>query len=243
MSKIAIVDGDREILTSLSLALEEEGFQVAKFTDSRSALIEFSRKMPDLILTEVEAPRIDGFELVRKLRTKTSIPIAFLSTRSDEIDQTIGFRMGADDYILKPYSERVLLERVRNLFRRQERFGKRHIKVDEEVKTELICGDLTLDAPKHNVSWRGRDILLTVTQFKVLWELASNPGIVMSRDKLMDVIHGDEVFVDDRTIDSHIKRLRQILRTVDAEFNPIETLYGIGYRFKEGYTCPKARAA
>ncbi len=232
MSKIALVDDDRNILTSVSMTLEAEGFEVQTFNDGQSALDAFSKSMPDMAVLDIKMPRMDGMDLLQRLRQKTSMPVIFLTSKDDEIDEVLGLRMGADDYVKKPFSQRLLVERIRALLRRQEAVSGEGADPTEESKI-MVRGSLTMDPLRHAVSWKGRDVSLTVTEFLLLQALAQRPGFVKSRDQLMDVAYDDQVYVDDRTIDSHIKRLRKKMRMVDDEFSAIETLYGIGYRYNE----------
>jgi len=232
MATIALVDDDRNILTSVSILLESEGYDVETYNDGQSALDAFNRKLPDLAVLDIKMPRMDGMELLQRLRQKTSMPVIFLTYKDDEIDEILGLRMGADDYVKKPFSQRLLIERVRSLLRRQEALDGVEIEETDETKV-MIRGQLTMDPLRHSVSWKGNNVTLTVTEFMLLQALAQRPGFVKSRDQLMDVAYDDQIYVDDRTIDSHIKRLRKKMRTADDTFNAIETLYGIGYRYDE----------
>jgi len=232
MATIALVDDDRNILTSVSILLESEGYEVDTYNDGQSALDAFNRKLPDLAVLDIKMPRMDGMELLQRLRQKTSMPVIFLTSKDDEIDEILGLRMGADDYVKKPFSQRLLIERVRSLLRRQEALDGAEIEETEETKI-MVRGQLTMDPLRHSVSWKGNNVTLTVTEFMLLQALAQRPGFVKSRDQLMDVAYDDQIYVDDRTIDSHIKRLRKKMRTADDTFNAIETLYGIGYRYNE----------
>ena len=232
MATIALVDDDRNILTSVSILLESEGYDVETYNDGQSALDAFNRKLPDLAVLDIKMPRMDGMELLQRLRQKTSMPVIFLTSKDDEIDEILGLRMGADDYVKKPFSQRLLIERVRSLLRRQEALDGVEIEETDETKV-MIRGQLTMDPLRHSVSWKGNNVTLTVTEFMLLQALAQRPGFVKSRDQLMDVAYDDQIYVDDRTIDSHIKRLRKKMRTADDTFNAIETLYGIGYRYDE----------
>ena len=232
MQKIALVDDDRNILTSVSMTLEAEGFEVETYNDGQAALDAFNKKMPDMAVLDIEMPRMDGMDLLQRLRQKSSMPVIFLTSKDDEIDEVLGLRMGADDYVKKPFSQRLLVERIRALLRRQEAVAGDIVGDTEETKV-MDRGNLRMDPLRHSVSWKGRDVSLTVTEFLLLQALAQRPGFVKSRDQLMDVAYDDQVYVDDRTIDSHIKRLRKKMRTADPEFSAIETLYGIGYRYNE----------
>ncbi|MBI1492924.1 MULTISPECIES: response regulator transcription factor [Rhodobacterales] len=232
MSRIALVDDDRNILTSVSITLEAEGFEVETYNDGQSALDAFTKRMPDLAVLDIKMPRMDGMDLLQRLRPKTQIPIIFLTSKDDEIDEVLGLRMGADDYVKKPFSQRLLVERIRSLLRRQEALETNEVAVEEDQKV-MQRGNLSMDPLRHAVIWKGKDVSLTVTEFLLLQSLAQRPGFVKSRDQLMDVAYDDQVYVDDRTIDSHIKRLRKKMRMVDDSFSAIETLYGIGYRYNE----------
>jgi two-component system response regulator ChvI len=230
MSRIALVDDDRNILTSVSLTLEAEGFVVETYNDGQSALEAFNRRMPDMAVLDIKMPRMDGMDLLQRLRQKTAIPVIFLTSKDDEIDEILGLRMGADDYVKKPFSLRLLIERIRALLRRQQAIATGETAASEETRI-MDRGALRMDPLRHSVSWKGKDVALTVTEFLLLQALAQRPGLVKSRDQLMDVAYDDQVYVDDRTIDSHIKRLRKKMRSIDNEFSAIETLYGIGYRY------------
>ena len=232
MSRIALVDDDRNILTSVSMTLEAEGFEVETYNDGQSALDAFMRRMPELAVLDIKMPRMDGMDLLQRLRQKSSVPVIFLTSKDDEIDEVWGLRMGADDYVRKPFSQRLLVERIRAILRRQEAIASDETDTPEETQA-LVRGDLTMDPLRHAVKWKGNDVTLTVTEFLLLQALATRPGFFKSRDQLMDVAYDDQVYVDDRTIDSHIKRLRKKMRMADAEFSAIETLYGIGYRYNE----------
>ena len=232
MSRIALVDDDRNILTSVQITLEAEGFDVETYNDGQQALDAFSQRMPDMAVLDIKMPRMDGMDFLQRLRQKTSIPVIFLTSKDDEIDEVLGLRMGADDYVTKPFSQRLLVERIRTLLRRQDALDGEEIEETEETKI-MLRGELSMDPLRHAVKWKGRDVSLTVTEFLLLQALAQRPGFVKSRDQLMDVAYDDQVYVDDRTIDSHIKRLRKKMRTADDGFSAIETLYGIGYRYNE----------
>ncbi len=233
MSRIALVDDDRNILTSVSMTLEAEGFEVETYNDGQSALDAFNNRLPDMGVFDIKMPRMDGMDLLQRVRQKTSMPVIFLTSKDDEIDEVLGLRMGADDYVKKPFSQRLLVERIRALLRRQEVIAADESGAPTEEAKTMVRGSLTMDPLRHSVSWKGQDVSLTVTEFLLLQALAQRPGFVKSRDQLMDVAYDDQVYVDDRTIDSHIKRLRKKMRQVDQEFSAIETLYGIGYRYNE----------
>ncbi len=232
MPTIALVDDDRNILTSVSIMLEGEGFSVQTYNDGQSAYDAFGRSLPDLAVLDIKMPRMDGMDLLQRMRQKTNIPVIFLTSKDDEIDEILGLRMGADDYVKKPFSQRLLLERIKTLLRRKEAQEGNIIADSEETKV-LVRGNLTMDPLRHAVTWKGNDVTLTVTEFLLLPALVQRPGFVKSRDQLMDVAYDDQIYVDDRTIDSHIKRLRKKMRMADDSFSAIETLYGIGYRYNE----------
>jgi len=232
MSRIALVDDDRNILTSVAMTLEAEGFEVETYNDGQAALEAFEKKLPDMAVLDIKMPRMDGMDLLQRLRKKTTMPVIFLTSKDDEIDEVLGLRMGADDYVKKPFSQRLLVERIRALLRRQEALNGDSEGEVEDSKV-LARGQLSMDPLRHAVTWKGQDVSLTVTEFLLLQALAQRPGFVKSRDQLMDVACDDQVYVDDRTIDSHIKRLRKKMRMVDSEFSAIETLYGVGYRYNE----------
>jgi len=230
MPTIALVDDDRNILTSVSMMLEAEGFEVTTYSDGQQAFDAFNRASPDMAVLDIKMPRMDGMELLQRLRQTSRMPVILLTSRDDEIDEVLGLRMGADDYVTKPFSQRLLTERIRALLRRREIAGTDARGTGGEGEV-IESGDLRMDPLRHAVTWKDRAVTLTVTEFLLLQALAQRPGFVKSRDQLMDVAYGDQVYVDDRTIDSHIKRLRKKLRVVDPDFAAIETLYGIGYRY------------
>jgi two-component system response regulator ChvI len=231
---IALVDDDRNILTSVSIALQAEGFATRVYSDGETALKAIGDNPPDLAVLDVKMPRMDGMELLRRLREKSDLPIIFLTSKDEELDEALGLAMGADDYIAKPFSQRLLIARIRALLRRTE---LRTLAASEgEAAAEpasIVRGRLVMDPARHRVAWDGKEVTLTVTEFMILEALAQRPGVVKSRNQLMDVAYHDDIYVDDRTIDSHIKRLRRKFRAADPHFKAIETLYGVGYRFGE----------
>jgi len=229
---IALVDDDRNILTSVAMALEAEGYAVRSYADSLEALRDISARPPDLAVLDIKMPRMDGMELLGKLRRQSQLPVIFLTSKDDELDEALGLRMGADDYITKPFSQRLLIERIRAILRRQDALRERAAGAAGH-EPPLVRGDLVLDPARHVCTWKGTDVSLTVTEFLLLKALAQRPGMVKTRDQLMDAAYGEHVYVDDRTIDSHIKRLRKKMRQVDDDFSAIETLYCIGYRYNE----------
>jgi two-component system, OmpR family, response regulator ChvI len=229
-NSIALVDDDKNILTSLSVALEAEGFVVRCYSDGGEALKALTAQPVDLAILDIKMPRMDGMELLGHLRKSGSMPVIFLTSKDDEVDEVLGLRMGADDYIKKPFSQRLLVERIRALLRRGELTRGA---ASGEVEPAIQRGDLTLDPARHQCTWKSRDVDLTVTEFLILKSLASRPGHVKSRDQLMDGAYGEHIYVDDRTIDSHIKRLRKKFKDADPDFAQIETLYGVGYRYRD----------
>ncbi|HLL59133.1 MAG TPA: response regulator transcription factor [Allosphingosinicella sp.] len=231
---IALVDDDRNILTSVSIALQAEGFATRVYSDGETALKALIDNLPDLAVFDVKMPRMDGMELLRRFREKSGVPVIFLTSKDDELDEALGLAMGADDYIAKPFSQRLLIARIRAILRRTEMRATPPSEQPAEVEqAQIIRGRLSMDPARHRVSWDRTDVTLTVTEFMILEALAQRPGVVKSRNQLMDVAYHDDIYVDDRTIDSHIKRLRRKFRAIDGEFKAIETLYGVGYRFGE----------
>ncbi|AAV89946.1 winged helix family two component transcriptional regulator [Zymomonas mobilis subsp. mobilis ZM4 = ATCC 31821] len=232
-ASIALVDDDRNILASVSMTLQSEGFSVRVYSDGKTALNALLESPPDLVVLDIKMPIMDGMEVLRRLREKSMVPVIFLTSKDDELDEALGLASGADDYIAKPFSLRLLIARIRALLRRTEaRFQEKSEETPQNSHI-IVRGRLVMDPDRHQVSWDGEDISLTVTEFLILEALAQRPGFVKSRDQLMDTAYQDDVYVDDRTIDSHIKRLRRKFRQVDNQFKSIETLYGIGYRFAE----------
>jgi two-component system response regulator ChvI len=232
MPQIALVDDDRNILTSVQMALEAEGFEVRVYADGDEALRELLPRPADLAVLDIKMPRLNGMELLQRLRqnqTTANMPVIFLTSKDEEIDEIMGLRMGADDYIKKPFSQRLLVERIRSLLRRE--FARQQPAGDPNAM--IVRGDLSLDSARHTCTWKGMPVELTVTEFLLVKALAQRPGHVKNRDQLMDAAYGESIYVDDRTIDSHIKRLRKKFKDVDSEFAQIETLYGVGYRYKE----------
>ena len=226
---IALVDDDRNILTSVSMLLEAEGFQIKTYNDGASALEGLNQSPPDLGIFDIKMPRMDGMELLNRIRKTQQFPVIFLTSKDEEIDEVLGLRMGADDFIRKPFSQRLLLERIRAVLRRADGGGPKA----EGQAERIVRGELVLDPSRHQCTWKGKEVHLTVTEFLLLKSLAERPGHVKNRDQLMDAAYGETIYVDDRTIDSHIKRVRRKFREVDGEFEQIETLYGIGYRYRD----------
>lgn len=232
---IALVDDDRNILTSVSIALQAEGFVTRLYSDGETALKALFENPPDLAIFDIKMPRMDGLELLRRLREKSAVPVIFLTSKDDELDEALGLAMGADDYITKPFSQRLLIARIRAILRRAELAqpaapGSEAVRAPAEI---LERGRLAMDPARHRVTWDKKPVTLTVTEFLILETLAQRPGIVKNRNQLMDAAYHDDIYVDDRTIDSHIKRVRRKFRQVDPSFDAIETLYGAGYRYSE----------
>jgi len=234
---IALVDDDRNILTSVSIGLQAEGFTTRVYADGASALKACLENPPDLAIFDIKMPRIDGLELLQRLREKSALPVIFLTSKDEEPDEALGLAMGADDYITKPFSQRLLVARIRAILRRVEvaRADAAEPAQDDTPTPDLVHrGRLSMDPVRHEVRWDDRPVSLTVTEFLILETLAQRPGVIKSRNELMDCAYNDDTYVDDRTIDSHIKRLRRKFRQVDPTFSAIETLYGAGYSFSEG---------
>lgn len=237
---IALVDDDQNILTSVSIALESEGFVVKPYKDGEEAVKDLLENPADLVVLDVKMPRMDGIEVIKHLKEKTEMPVIFLTSKDDEIDELLGLRMGAEDYITKPFSQRLLLERIRVILRRQDMIKNAGALPGESLPSDhteiLIRGSLTLDDARHICSWKGEPVDLTVTEYLLVKSLAQNPGHVKSRDQLMNFAYGESIYVDDRTIDSHIKRVRKKFKQINDDFNQIETVYGVGYRYKDDTT-------
>ncbi|HEY2047933.1 MAG TPA: response regulator transcription factor [Caulobacteraceae bacterium] len=237
MANITLVDDDENIVASVSLALESHGHAVKAYYDGATGLAALETEPPDLAILDVKMPRLDGMEVLRRLRQTSSVPVIILTSKDDEIDEILGFNLGADDYIRKPFSQRLLIERVKAVLRRanpeEEDLMASPAAAEAAQNKPIKRGRLTLDPARHDCLWEGKPVRLTVTEFLLLQSLAQRPGFVKSRDNLMDAAYEDQVYVDDRTIDSHIKRMRKKFREVDPEFDAIETLYGVGYRYRE----------
>ena len=231
MPTIALVDDDRNILTSLRMVLEAEGYKTQTYNDGATALDAITEQPPDLAILDIKMPRMDGMELLRRLRQQTELPVIFLTSKDEEIDELFGLKMGADDFIRKPFSQRLLVERVKAVLRRAHH--RDAAATPEDTAKVLERGKLQMDPERHTCLWDNKAVTLTVTEFLILHALAQRPGVVKSRDALMDAAYDDQVYVDDRTIDSHIKRLRKKFKSTDRDFDMIETLYGVGYRFRE----------
>lgn len=231
-NKIALIDDDQNILTSVSMLLEEEGYEVFSYTDGFLGLDGIFKENVSLVVLDVKMPRIDGLEVLRKIREKSNIPVIFLTSKDNEIDELCGLRMGADDYIKKPFSPNLLIARIKTLLRRSE--TTEDVSYGSTSSDEIyVHGALSLNKTKHTCSFNGKILDLTVTEFFLVLSLIEHPGQVKSRDQLIDSAYGPNTYVDDRTIDSHIKRLRKKFKEVDPDFSAIETLYGVGYRYRD----------
>lgn len=232
---VALVDDDRNILTTVSIALQTEGFVTRLYNDGDTALKALLENPPDLAVCDIKMPRMDGMEMLRRLREKSDLPVIFLTSKDDEADEALGLSMGADDYIAKPFSQRLLIARIRAILRRSDivRRDPGEAEHGESLPDPIRRGRLAMDPARHEVEWAGVPVSLTVTEFLILEALAIRPGVVKTRNQLMDAAYHDDVFVDDRTIDSHIKRLRRKFRAADPEFAAIETLYGAGYSYSD----------
>ncbi len=234
--EIALVDDDRNILTTVSIALQAEGFVTRLYSDGETALKALLENPPDLAVFDIKMPKMDGMELLRRVREHSPLPVIFLTSKDDEADEEAGLELGADDYIAKPFSLRLLTARIRAILRRAEpdrRLGN-ETALPEPANPSIDRGRLYMDPARHHVTWNGKPVSLTVTEFLILEALAARPGVIKSRNQLMDAAYPDDVFVDDRTVDSHIKRMRRKFRAVDPEFGAIDTLYGAGYSFTDG---------
>jgi two-component system response regulator ChvI len=236
LRSIALVDDDRNILTTLSIALQAEGYATRVYSDGETALKALVDNPPDLAVFDIKMPRMDGMELLRRLRERSNLPVIFLTSKDEEQDEAAGLAMGADDYISKPFSQTLLLARIGAILRRAG--PVREVGSEPEVASGegagIVRGRLVMDPARHLVTWDGQPVSLTVTEFLILEALAQRPGVIKSRNQLMDAAYPDDVFVDDRTVDSHIKRLRRKFRASDPEFDAIATLYGAGYSFADG---------
>jgi two-component system response regulator ChvI len=230
-STIALVDDERNILTSLGMALEAEGYKVRTYSDGAAALEALSEDPVDLAILDIKMPRMDGMELLRRLRQQTDMPVIFLTSKDEEIDELFGLKMGADDFITKPFSQRLVVERVKAVLRRFS--PKDATAAAADAARVLEHGKLRLNPERHTCHWDNHPVVLTVTEYLILQALAARPGVVKTRDALMDAAYDDQVYVDDRTIDSHVKRLRKKFKQADDNFDAVETLYGVGYRWRE----------
>lgn len=232
--KIALVDDDQNILTSVSMALEEEGFQVFTYTDGAAGLEGVMKEQVSLVVLDIKMPRMDGMETLRRIREKSNVPVIFLTSKEDEVDELCGLRMGADDYIKKPFSQHLLIARIKTLLRRVDLMEEEEGSSTRDNSQIIERDNLVLDKSRHSCTWKGQQVDLTITEFLMLYALLEKPGFVKTRDQLIDQAYGSNVYVDDRTVDSHIKRLRRKFKELDENFTRIETLYGIGYRYREG---------
>ena len=228
MTHICLIDDDQNILASLSLALKSEGYIISTFSDGLSGLNSLKEDDYDIAILDIKMPRLDGLEVLQKLRQASNLPVIFLTSKDEEVDQLLGLKMGADDYITKPFSQKLLIERVKAILRRSKDTLTSN---DKETSNIIKRGKLSLNMSRYECFWDDIAIKLTVTEFLLLESLASRPGYVKSRDQLMSAAYDDDIYVDDRTIDSHIKRLRRKFKNLDKNFESIETLYGVGYRY------------
>lgn len=233
---IALVDDDRNILTTVSIALQAEGLLTRVYSDGETALKSLLKNPPDLAVFDIKMPKMDGMELLRRVREHSAMPVIFLTSKDDEADEEAGLELGADDYIAKPFSLRLLTARIRAILRRSDPVaaGGENASEDEPAANAITRGELYMDPARHQVTWAGHPVSLTVTEFLILEALAARPGVIKSRNQLMDAAYPDDIFVDDRTVDSHIKRMRRKFRQVDPHFSAIDTLYGAGYSFTDG---------
>jgi two-component system response regulator ChvI len=231
MPTIAVVDDDCNILTAVSVAFETEGYRIMAYTDGISALDAFKSRPPDLAILDLKMPRMDGMETLRRLRQRSDVPVILLGSMGEELDELVGFKMGADDFIRKPFSQQLLVERVKAVLRRQA-FKDDPVLKEAESKA-IECGQIRMDPERHMCTWKGQPVVLTITEFRILQALVSRPGVVKSRNALMDAAYDEQIYVNDRSIDCHIKRIRKKFMLADTEFDLIETLYGVGYRFRE----------
>jgi two-component system response regulator ChvI len=234
MPTIAVVDDDCNILTAVSIAFETEGYRIMTYTDGISALHAFKSRPPDLAILDVKMPRMDGMETLRRLRQRSDVPVILLGSMGEELDELVGLKMGADDFIRKPFSQQLLVERVKAVLRRQTSKDAPELKEAEAKAIE--CGHILMDPERHTCTWKGRPVVLTITEFRILQALVSRSGVVKSRNALLDAAYDDQTYVNDRTIDCHIKRIRKKFTLVDTEFDLIETLYGVGYRCRDPLT-------
>ena len=233
--KIFLVDDDQNILTSVSMALESEGFSVKTFTDGENGLKGILEGSPDVAVLDIKMPRLNGIDVLKKIRYSSDIPVIFLTSKDTEIDELLGFKIGADDYITKPFSQKILIERIRVLIRREKFNSQDKSQKNTQNKINTVTkGDFFLDKDKHICKWQNKTINLTVTEFLIIQSLIENPGTVKSREQLMVSAFGEESRnEDDRAIDHHLKRIRKKIKNIDKKFNSINTIYGIGYKFSE----------
>tara|TARA_B100000686_G_scaffold349601_1_gene443389 strand:+ start:1164 stop:1880 length:717 start_codon:yes stop_codon:yes gene_type:complete len=231
---IALVDDDINILTSLSIALKSEGYQITTYTNGEEALAGILKSPPDLAILDIKMPRMDGIELIKRLNKKADIPIIFLTSKDDEYDEILGLRLGAEDYITKPFSQKLLIERLRVIMRRQDKMAEMVFteETTDTVSEDVKQGDLYLDDGLHQCFWQDQKVDLTVTEYLLIKSLAVNPGHVKNRQQIMDYAYSEDTYLEDRVIDSHIKRVRKKFKDVDPDFDNIETVYGMGYRYR-----------
>lgn len=229
--RVAVVDDEENIRETVGYALRREGYRVDLYPDGQAAWEKFTQGLPDVLVLDIVMPRMDGLELCRKIRGLTEVlPIIFLTSRDEEFDRVLGLELGGDDYLVKPFAVRELLARIKVLFRRLALLEKSAA----EPEDKLALGDLELDLARYQASWKGQLLPLTVTEFLLLQALARRPGHVKSRGRLMEECYPNDAYVSERTIDSHVKRLRKKFARVDPDFDAISTVYGLGYRYREG---------
>ena len=232
MPTIAVVDDDKETRDLLTELLESEGYEVLSYADGVRALGAFETRPLDLAILDIRMPQMDGIELLRRLRRTSDMPVIFMTGWVDDVDELVGLRVGADDFVHKPFSSQILVERVRTVLRRSHSGEPEAVRQAEESLIE--CGDLRMDRERYTCTWKGSELDLTATEFRLLESLVARPGTIRTRDALRDLIPVDQMPIDERSVDSHIKRLRRKFRKVDNDFDKIETVYGIGYRFSAG---------
>ena len=232
-NNVFLIDDDKNILASISMLLENEGYKVSTFSDGESGLKAILENSPDIAVVDIKMPRLDGIELLKKLRRTSNMPVIFLTSKDTEIDELLGLKVGADDYITKPFSQNVLMERIRILIKRTE---LKNIKKKDNIddKNSIKEGNIFLDTEKYMCKWKNKTVNLTVTEFLLIKSLVKNAGAVKSRDQLIVSAFGeDKENIDDRSIDHHFKRIRKKFKSADNDFNSIVTIYGGGYKFSE----------
>lgn len=232
-NNVFLIDDDKNILTSISMLLENEGYKVSTFSDGESGLKAILENSPDIAVVDIKMPRLDGIELLKKLRRTSNMPVIFLTSKDTEIDELLGLKIGADDYITKPFSQNILMERIRILIKRTE---LKNIKKKDNIddKNSIKEGNIFLDTEKYMCKWKNKTVNLTVTEFLLIKSLVKNAGAVKSRDQLIVSAFGeDKENIDDRSIDHHFKRIRKKFKSADNDFNSIVTIYGGGYKFSE----------
>ncbi len=224
---VALVDDEQNIRETVGYAIRKAGYRVSLFADGTAAWTEFEKSLPDLVILDILMPRMDGLELCRRIRSISErIPLIFLTSRDEEFDRVLGLELGADDYLCKPFSTRELIARIKVLFRRINNQPRR-----PEEEDTLTCGDLTIDRLRFTATWREQALSLTVTEFRMLQALIAQPGHVKTREQLIREAYPDDTYVSERTVDTHIKRIRKKIAHLDPEFSAVESIYGLGYRY------------